>query len=198
MNQIVHKRFQGEDDRIESSVVPAGKLRFKQPESETGYGQFEGYAAVWREECSFGDYYYPGAFKNSLFEHEENGQGIPLCWQHLYSDPIGYFSDIHEDDTGLFVRGEVDLSLEKGRQAWAMLKDWNYGGLSTSTWWLDYEWDDFYFRTHVYEVELFEISLVTWPAQKKAIAETRAKRKLEPDLTRIERALKLRQAVYGK
>ena len=70
-------------------------------------GAFEGYGAVFGNVDSHGEIVAKGAFKRSLAEHRRNG-GLPeMLFNHDASRAVGTYTDMHEDDHGLVVKGQL-------------------------------------------------------------------------------------------
>ncbi|MFZ6762115.1 HK97 family phage prohead protease [Pseudoroseomonas sp. WGS1072] len=139
------------------------ETRFAPEES----GQIGGYAAVWGRRDLFGDVVQRGAFAKSLAAHRAAGTRPLMLWAHDPARPVGVWTEIREDDTGLHVTGTLVMDSTAGRDAHAMLKAQALDGLSIG------------FRTIraapatgggrvVSEMELIEISLVSRPAQHAA------------------------------
>jgi len=140
------------------------KFSLKAIEEKDGYGYFEGYAAVFNEKDLVGDITRKGAFKKTLESWQNSGKNIPLLYQH--EEPIGIVTKIFEDDYGLYVVGEINLETEEGRKAYALLKQGALQGLSFGYEVIQSRWMKDGTR-EILEVKLWEISLVTFPAQEK-------------------------------
>lgn len=133
------------------------KLVGVQPDAIEADGTIKGYASVFGVKDSGGDIVMPGAFAVSL----SDGRAIRMLWQHDPSRPIGVWKVVREDERGLYVEGQINLSLHQGRETYEMLKGGLIEGLSIG------------YRTkrakrtaagrELHEVELWEISLVTFP-----------------------------------
>lgn len=133
--------------------------------SETG--RFEGYASLFDTPDENGDRVAPGAFSRSLAQ--DQGARVPsvkLLWQHDPRAPIGVWRSITEDARGLRVVGELVLGARRGRDAAALLAAGALDGLSIGYRVRSAE------KTPVgrrlLEVELWEISLVTFPMLREA------------------------------
>lgn len=129
-------------------------------------GTFTGHAAIFGVEDLAHDVIERGAFKGSL---DRRGiSGVKMLWHHDPAEPIGRWLDIREDARGLFVRGRLSTAVGRGREALALMRDGVLDGLSIG------------FRTvkglrdrrsgirRLKEVDLWEISLVTFPMQPGA------------------------------
>lgn len=146
----------------------AGKLEIR---SVSDAGEFEGHGSVFNVEDSYGDIVVPGAFKRSLDEHKTEGTLPALLWQHDASQPIGYYSDMKEDATGLYVKGQILLETAKGKEAHALLKAKAIRGLSIGFVARDTSRDEATGIRKVKDVDLWEVSLVTFPANRAASVE---------------------------
>lgn len=131
-------------------------------------GEFEGYGSVFGVEDSYGDIVAPGAFKASLEEHRAAGTMPAMLWQHDASLPIGVYTDMLEDTKGLLVKGKILTELDKGREALAMLKAKVIRGLSIGFITRKWQWDEGKGIRTVLDVDLWEVSCVTFAAQKLA------------------------------
>jgi hypothetical protein len=125
-------------------------------------GFFAGYASVYDKEDFHNDIIAKGAFEKSL--HKANLSNIKLLWQHNPSEPIGHFSKIFDDNHGLYVEGYINLNLNKGREAYSLIKTGALDGLSVGFTVKDFELESKTNTRIILEAELWEISLVTFPA----------------------------------
>lgn len=121
--------------------------------------EIEGYASLWGVADLNGDVVAHGAFAASLAR--TGPRGVRMLHQHESRAVVGVWDDMIEDELGLFVRGRVmDWSAE-ARFAGALSKAEALDGLSIG------------FRSSrarregrlrvLVEVELWEVSLVTFP-----------------------------------
>jgi HK97 family phage prohead protease len=120
----------------------------------------EGYASLWGVADLNGDVVAEGAFGHSL---ARAGLGeIKMLFQHDGRAPVGVWDEVTEDGKGLFVRGRIESWSAEARFAAALARAGALDGLSIG------------FRTArarrdgrlrvLSEVELWEVSLVTFPA----------------------------------
>lgn len=138
--------------------------------SEQDDGVFEGYGSVFGVLDSYKDVVLPGAFSASLEKHKTAGTLPAMLWQHNPGKPIGVYTEMREDQKGLFVRGRLSLDTEQGREAYALLKMGALRGLSIGFMPVDSERVDGVNR--VKEVDLWEVSLVTFAANSAANVES--------------------------
>ena len=137
-------------------------------------GVFTGYASVFGYVDNQLDMILPGAFANTLAE-KNNGRDIKLLWQHDAAEPIGCFDTIREDDTGLYVEGRLLLEVQRGREAYNLLKSGVIKGLSIGYNVVSSDIDAQSGVRLIEMLDLYEISLVTFPANDLAkVAEVKA------------------------
>jgi hypothetical protein len=141
-------------------------LRIK---SLTDEGEFEGYGSVFNVEDYGGDVIAPGAFKASLERLQSKGRMPAMLWQHKASEPIGVFTKVEEDATGLHVVGRLLIEDDPlARRAHAHLKHNSISGMSIGYVPERWEWDDTNDTRTLLEVDLWEVSLVTFPMNDEA------------------------------
>lgn len=124
--------------------------------SETG--EFTGYASVYGNKDLVGDVVEKGAFARTL---DHKGSQIPILWQHKQDNPIGV-GRLSEDGRGLLISGQLNLQVRQAKEAYALLKQGALKGLSIG---YDVQKEQWVKDTrHLKEVRLWEVSLVTFPA----------------------------------
>jgi len=131
-------------------------------------GSIEGYGAVFNVVDNYDDAIAPGAFAASLAAHKSAGTMPAMLWQHDADDPIGIWAEMKEDAKGLMIRGKLCLDTACGKEAYALLKMGAITGLSIG--FISKQWaynQDSEIRT-LTEIDLWEVSLVTFPANEKA------------------------------
>lgn len=132
-------------------------------------GTFEGYASVFGELDSYRDIVMPGAFAKSLREDfRAKNRSVPMLWQHNSYAPIGIYPTINEDDVGLFVKGSCNMEVQQGREAHALMDQGALSGLSIGYTTVTSEWDEKALTRKLIEVNLWEVSPVTFPAGDSA------------------------------
>lgn len=70
-------------------------------------GEFEGYGSVFGVKDSHDDVVMSGAFAASLRAWSDRKALPALLWQHRMDEPIGVYTEMKEDDVGLYVRGRL-------------------------------------------------------------------------------------------
>jgi HK97 family phage prohead protease len=149
---------------------------------ESPVGTFSGYGAVFGNIDSYGDVIAKGAFKETLREWKKQKRLPPMLLQHggfmgLMADdlvPIGKWTAMEEDDTGLKVEGRlINLDTDRGKAVYGALKEQVLDGLSigfrTKEFSLGTKPDEP--RRTLKKVELVELSVVTFPANGEARVE---------------------------
>lgn len=130
-------------------------------------GVFSGYASIFNVVDSHYDAVMPGAFSHTLQQQKEGGS-IKLLWQHRADEPIGVFRKVREDARGLYVEAQLSLEVQRAREAYSLLKSGAIEGMSIGYNALDYTIDETTGIRQLIQVDLWEISLVTFPANQDA------------------------------
>ena len=140
----------------------ACNLQLKSLDAE---GKFAGYASVFDVVDSQNDIILRGAFAKTI---KGRVRDIKMLWQHRQNEPIGVYNKILEDRNGLYVEGQLLLDVARAKEVYALLKEGAVSGLS-----IGYTPTKFYIHPKtgvriISEVDLWEISLVTFPANNTA------------------------------
>ncbi len=132
-------------------------------------GEFEGYGSVFGVKDSYDDIVMPGAFAGSLSSWSEKGALPAMLWQHRMDEPIGIYTEMKEDDVGLWLKGRLLIDDDPlARRAHAHMKAGSITGLSVGYMLKDWEYDRAKEAFLLKEVDLWEVSLVTFPANDEA------------------------------
>lgn len=140
---------------------------------------FTGYGAVFDNVDSGGDMIVKGAFRNTIKAAKASGQWPAMLQQHggwqMSADdmmPIGVWTEMSEDDTGLLLTGKL-APTTRGREMYTLMKMQPrpaITGLSIGyrpvKWKTSIKPDEP--RRTLTEVELLEVSPVTFPMNPKA------------------------------
>jgi HK97 family phage prohead protease len=135
----------------------------------------EGYASLFGKRDQGGDVVQPGAYAESLRRLAAAGRAVKMLWQHDPAQPIGLWDEVCEDATGLRVKGRILTGIEKGREAAELLAAGAIDGLSIGYRTLRAERDGKGQRL-LRELELWEVSLVTFPMLPEARVAAKADR----------------------
>lgn len=133
----------------------------------TPEGVVEGYASLFGEADQGGDVVMAGAYSQSLRAMKADGRKVKMLWQHDPSHPIGVWDEVQEDSKGLWVKGRILSEVEKGREAIALIGNKSIDGLSIGYKTKQSDRDSKGNR-RLLEVELWEVSLVTFPMLQSA------------------------------
>jgi HK97 family phage prohead protease len=129
-------------------------------------GVIEGYGSIFGNVDSYGDIVAKGAFSRTLGEAEKSRMPAML-WQHNPDEPIGVWQTMREDAKGLFVRGQL-ADTQRGREALTLVKMGALTGLSIGYSTVKFEYDQSKDIRTLTDVNLWEVSPVTFPANDKA------------------------------
>lgn len=131
-------------------------------------GVISGYGAVFDNKDFADDVIEKGAFSKCLAEK----QTYPMLWQHNTDQPIGIWEECSEDEHGLLLKGRLLVDdVQQAREAYALYKNGIINGLSIGFMCNSCTWEerDRDFIRHLTEIKLFEVSLVTFPCNEKAV-----------------------------
>ncbi|HVX37726.1 MAG TPA: HK97 family phage prohead protease [Hyphomicrobium sp.] len=124
-------------------------------------GVFEGYASLFNREDLGHDVITPGAFRESLASR--GTQRIKMLFQHDPAEPIGVWDEIREDTRGLYVRGRLMTAVAKAREVLALMRAGALDGLSIGFKTVKARRDAATGVRRLDKVDLWEISVVTFP-----------------------------------
>lgn len=124
-------------------------------------GGIEGYASLFGEIDQARDMVMPGAFAQTL--RMRGLRRIPMLFQHDPSEPIGIWLDLSEDHRGLRVRGRLIPEVLRARELLALLQAGAADGLSIGFKTVRARVDPKTRIRRLTEIDLWEISLVTFP-----------------------------------
>lgn len=126
-------------------------------------GLFSGYGSVFGVVDSYQEVVAAGAFKESL-----DSRMPSLLWQHRSGEPIGVYTTVKEDNIGLHVEGKLALKTARGAEAYELLKMGAISGLSIGFVTREDSYDRVTGVRTLKKVDLWEVSLVTFPANDAA------------------------------
>jgi uncharacterized protein len=124
-------------------------------------GFVEGYASLFGVEDQGRDVVMAGAFRASLARRP--AAGVRLLFQHDPAEPIGVWDEIREDARGLYVRGHLIEEVARAREVLALIRAGALDGLSIGFHARRAVRDARTGQRRLYEIDLMEISIVTFP-----------------------------------
>jgi hypothetical protein len=151
--------------------------------SMTDEGTFEGYGSIFGNVDSYGEKVLPGAFVESLAKHRREGSNVMMLWNHNSYEPIGIWEDLAEDAKGLWGKGRLLLDIQRAREVHALAKNNAIGGLSIGYRELDTDQDGSI--RLLKKLDLYEISPVTFPANRRARIESVKSERMEEFARRL-------------
>ncbi|MEL6584866.1 MAG: HK97 family phage prohead protease [Pseudomonadota bacterium] len=145
------------------------EVKYCASSAEVGEGaKIAGYASLFGQRDRGGDVVAAGAYSTSLKRLKAQGRRVKMLWQHDPNTPLGVWDVVREDAKGLWVEGRLLPQVQASREALALLEAGAVDGLSIG------------YRTVkaeaqaqgrlLTEIELWEVSLVTFPMQPDARA----------------------------
>ena len=131
-------------------------------------GTFEGYASVFNNKDLGNDVIKQGAFSESI--KGKKPRQIKLLYQHKTDEPIGVIDSLVEDTRGLKIKGRLAMGTQKGKEVFELMK---MGALDSMSIGYrlspdDYKYSDKLKKRTITNLDLMEISMVTFPMNPKA------------------------------
>lgn len=141
-------------------------------------GIFSGYGSNFGNVDEYGDLIIKGAYKKTLAEWKKTKKLPKMLVQHGYGEsglPIGKWMSMEEDDAGLKVEGKlfpaetellkhVHMGMKSGELDGLSIgyraKEWEYGTKPGEP------------RRTLKQIDLFEVSIVTFPANRSSRVQT--------------------------
>lgn len=165
-------------------------------------GSISGFFSTYdKEPDSYGDIIDPGAFTETIEKREESGHPFPLCWNHDFSAVIGAVDSVKDTEKGPFIEAHF-LDTQLAQDVRKMLQ-------SGAVYQFSFAYDVLGNRAPTQEeqekgvtnvltkVDVFEISVVTVPANQNAVAtEVKSgRRNNKSDEATIKEIIKLAQSL---
>lgn len=162
---------------IEHMTMALGELKLGGAQGATdGDMTFSGYGAYFGNVDSWGDVIVKGAFAATIKQAKSSGNWPVMLAQHGLDSttPIGVWTDMKEDDKGLWVEGKI-ANTSRGQEVYTLLKMTPRPAISGLS--IGYVAKDYSLHTRTKSeeprrtlkaVDLMEVSLVTTPANDKA------------------------------
>lgn len=129
-------------------------------------GTFVGYGSIFGNLDSYGEVVEPGAFTRSLARHAKEKSKPLLLWQHRSDQPLGVWEALEEDAKGLKGTGRLLKGVRQADEAYILMKAGAIQGLSIGYREIKVEPDGN--NRRLKELDLLEISIVSFPANRRA------------------------------
>jgi HK97 family phage prohead protease len=136
--------------------------------ADGGNGEFHAVANAYGVKDAYNEIVDPGACKRSL---DTRGPVRKLLWQHSTFDPIGR-GEFSESATALEVKGKLNLGVQRGREAYELMKAGDIDQMSIGYDVIKDYYDQDEGVRHLQEIRLWEASPVTFPANELAIIDS--------------------------
>ena len=155
-------------------------------------GIFTGYGSVFGNVDSYKEIVAPGAFAESLAGWKDAGRLPPVLWQHRAGEPIGPYLELREDSHGLFAKGQLLVDdVVRAKEARALMRAKAVNGMSIGFVVREDSYDKVSGIRTLKKVDLWEISVVTFPANPAAqIANVKSAIEAFDSLAECERHLR--------
>jgi hypothetical protein len=148
--------------RLDHRIVP-----FEAKALDDEARAFEGYGSVFGVVDAYADVVAAGAFARSLKEWKSKQRTPALLWQHDPGQPTGVWDELREDEKGLYVKGHL-ADTQLGRESHTLLKMGALSGLSIGFRTRKSQIDEETGIRTLTDIDLWEVSLVTFPANDPA------------------------------
>jgi HK97 family phage prohead protease len=144
-------------------------------------GAVEGYASLFGEVDAARDMVMPGAFAHTL--KQRGLRKIPMLFQHDPAEPVGVWLELAEDFRGLRARGRLIPDVSRARELLSLLRAGAVDGLSIGYRTVRGQIDPKTRVRRLYQVDLWEISIVTFPLLNGA--RVSAVKEMAPKVSRL-------------
>ena len=151
-------------------------------------GTIRGFLATFGNIDRVNDRIERNAFNDTLKRHREQKRMIRMLFQHNRMELIGGFpiEQVQVTEKGLFVTGEVNLEVDRGREAFALIKQGALSDMSIGFSIIESEEDADGLRI-LKVLELWEGSIVDEPANTEAvITEVKGTAKEKTQITAVD------------
>jgi HK97 family phage prohead protease len=137
-------------------------------ESLSEAGEITGYASVFHTLDAAKDIVMPGAFKKSLNQWHRREKWPKMLWNHDPTCPIGTWTKMEETSHGLYVEGKILTHIQKGNEVYQLLKSGAIEGLSIGYRVNESTFDPTKKAKILKQLDLIEVSFVTFAANPDA------------------------------
>lgn len=153
----------------------------------------EGYASIFGRVDQGGDIVEPGAYGDALGRLASEGRRVKMLWQHDPAEVIGVWDEVREDARGLYVKGRLLEDVARAREAATLIAAGAIDGLSIGYRTKRARKDD-RGRRRLSELELWEVSLVTFPMLPEARVAAKGEDPADAELRALAGAIEAARA----
>ena len=176
--------------------------KFKVKSFDVQTGEIKGYANTFNFRDYANDITMPGAFTESLKQHQLDGTVIKMFWQHDSTKPIGVWTEGFEDEKGLYLKGKLILGVQQADEAALLLAAGAIDGLSIGYEVLEEEYSYKEDVNYLIKLNLQEVSVVSSPCNAQSRIESvkskPTQRELEKQLRKAGLSQKNAKAFLAK
>ncbi len=147
-------------------------LQIKSLSIEEEQGIIEAYANVKWFKDKASDVSIDGAFIKSVEHCQSTGKFPKLLLQHDYKQVCGVWLEMNEDEKGLRVKGKLALNTTIGKETYELIKMGALDSLSIGYVVKKERYDPQTKTNFLEEVDIKEISIVTFPCNEESIIDT--------------------------
>ena len=128
-------------------------------------GEFEAYAAAWNLDL-VNDIIEPGAFSKTIQEKMPKSE-IKVLFNHDHDKPLGLPLNMYEDSKGLFVHAKISQT-SYGKDVLQLMEDGVLNKMSIGYDVVKHRFSEDGRVRYLSEIQLYEVSPVTFPANPEA------------------------------
>lgn len=168
----------------------ATSLKVKQLSED---GTIEGYLNTFNHIDRIGDNTQKGAFAKSINKIKANGDVLPMLFGHDHTKVAGVWTEIKEDENGLWGKGKLNLDTQLGKELYSNIKMGAVKGISIGYFEIDTDYDQKTGAKLLKELDLIEASIVLLPCNEQSQVEsvkTAIEQGEQPSKTVVEKALR--------
>jgi HK97 family phage prohead protease len=161
--------------------------------SLTEDGKIEGYLNTFDHIDRIGDNTQKGAFSKSIKRIKDSGNVLPMLFGHNHEKVAGVWTEIYEDEKGLYGKGQLNLDTQLGQELYSNIKMGAIKGISIGYFEVDTEFDSKSGSKLLKELDLIEASIVLLPCNEQSqveVVKSMNESGEKPTKTQLEKALK--------
>lgn len=156
-------------------------------------GTIEGYLNTFNHIDRIGDNTQKGAFTKSINKIKANGDVLPMLFGHDHTKVAGVWTEIKEDENGLYGKGKLNLDTQLGKELYSNIKMGAVKGISIGYFEVDTDYDAKSGAKLLKELDLIEASIVLLPCNEQSQVEavkTALEQGEQPSKVQVEKALR--------